>query len=341
MSNFMKYKILILVVGILVGCKKDNPIETPMTPDFQEKSTWQRIDKYWNTDLNIKNSFVKDNVLFLISDGVLIAIDSNSNLVNSTPILYKLSSAFFYRPTYNDKYVIQVNSDKRSIFIFEFKNPQINKRILIDPAYPLDAFGQLNSNNELIIGLETKKTILLSFETTGNEITHTIDTIQTGIKSSRIYSSGENHFITAIDQWTTRYNDKSSSFEPIGNYSISNLITINDTIYATLFWSRLSGDGLIFSTNNGITWSHLISNIRLDYYYIHKLQNDILFSFYRSIVRLSFDFSKGTYSLSPIKNSGLLDNMNQDEINSIVMLGNKVFASTSKGLYYTHVDRIK
>lgn len=341
MCNFMKYLILILCISILAGCKKDNPIETPVKSVFQEKNTWQRIDKYWNTDLNIKNSFVKDNILYLISDGALIAIDSNRNIVNSTPIFYKLSSAFFYRPTYNDRYVIQVNSDKRSIFVFEFENPQINKRILVDPSYSIDAFGQLNSSNELLIGLKTNKTILLTFGTNGNEITHTIDTISTSNTYSGIFSSGENHFMTSYDQWTVRYSNKSSTFESIGNFRISNLTTLNDTIYATLFWTNSSGDGLIFSTDKGITWSQLISNLRLDYYYIHKLQNDILFSFYRQVARLRFDFSKGTYSLSPINNSGLLDNMNQEEINSIVKLGDKVFASTSKGLYYTHTDSLE
>jgi hypothetical protein len=33
--------------------------------------------------------------------------------------------------------------------------------------------------------------------------------------------------------------------------------------------------------------------------------------------------------------------MNQEEINSIVKLGDKVFASTSKGLYYTHTDSLE
>jgi hypothetical protein len=147
--------------------------------------------------------------------------------------------------------------------------------------------------------------------------------------------------MTSYDQWTVRYSNKSSTFESIGNFRISNLTTLNDTIYATLFWTNSSGDGLIFSTDKGITWSQLISNLRLDYYYIHKLQNDILFSFYRQVARLRFDFSRGSYSLSPINNSGLLDNMNQEEINSIVKLGDKVFASTSKGLYYTHIDSLK
>ncbi len=337
----MKYRILIFCISILIGCKKDNPIEMPLTSGGQEKNTWQKLDKYWNTDLNIENSFVNDNILYLISDGALIAIDSNNNLVNYTPILYKLSPAFYYKPTYNDKYVVQVNSDKRSIFVFEFKNPQINKRILIDPNYPIDAFGQLSSNNELIIGLNTNKTILLNFENNENEIRYTVDTIQTNSKSSRIYSTGENHFITAIDQWTTKYNNKTSTFEPIGNFRISNSITINDTIYATLFWTRSSGDGLIFSTDNGTTWTHLISNIRLDYYYLHKLQNDMLFSFYRSIFRLRFDFTKGIYTFSQINNKGLLENLNQDEVNSIVKLGDKVFASTSKGLYFAYYESIK
>ncbi|MEZ4805211.1 MAG: hypothetical protein R2852_06945 [Bacteroidia bacterium] len=193
----------------------------------------------------------------------------------------------------------------------------------------------------MLIGLESKNTILLTFKTNGNEISHTIDTIQTNTHSSRIYSSGENHFITDNNDLTTRYNNKSATFESIGNFRISNLITLKDTLYATLFWNFPSGDGLIFSTDKGVTWTQLISDLRLDFYKLHTLQNELLFSNNRTILRLRFDFAKNTYSLSPINNKGLQDDSNQGGINSIVKLGDKVFASTNTGLYYTHIDNIK
>jgi len=325
--------LIFMVVLFNYGCKKEMPIE-PINPFIEEVKVWQKVEGNWNTDINIENAFIRNNLLYLIADGVFMAVDSNSNLVMSTPLIHKLHPAFYYKPTFNDKYVIQVNASGRSIFIYEILNPQINKFIELDNAVSISAFGQLNYKNEIAIGLQSAKIIKLTFNSVADDINWAVDTIVSGERASRIYAFGENHYITGLNNWTYKFNSNTGIIQPIGEYRISNMVECNDTLYAVLFWTTLSGDGMIYSTDNGNSWYHVISNLRLDYYSLHQVNKRLVFSYYTKMHRFHLDNIEMMYYFKEMAGRGLFEEQPYScEINSVLKLGSHVFVSTSKGLY--------
>jgi hypothetical protein len=324
-----KIYFLFLITLTSYSCKKEKEIDEG-SKNTEIKNTWSKPDRSWNTNLDIRHAFTSENLIYLVATNRLLVIDSDLNLIQSTPLLHKSTAHHLHRPKNNQQFIVQVNENMKSIFVFDFKHPQLNLKIDISP---INAVSGLTDKNELVIGLKTHKSIKVSITELGNTLQYKVDTIESNRSFSRVSTIGNNHFVNYYEEWTTRYNSL-EGFVPFSKkHLVSEMIELNDTIFASLYWTSITDDGLVYSVDGGNNWIHLIKGLRLDYFRIHKVHNELWFSFYREVFKLNLDFSKNQYTFAMVDNVGLLPSQNQVEINALFSIGSNTFAFTGDGLY--------
>jgi len=297
-----------------------------------------------------ENIFVKDSIIYLIGLDWNYKIDSAGAISRITPYSTYVSSNLNRRSKFSGKYLAQYRDNGNYLIVTDLKSPLVRIYIDLDSLseYPgkLKCWGDFNNQNEFMISTQKGVAVKFSFSDNGDSIFYTtqsviLDSINPASDISKIQSSGQEFYISYKGSMYRYSNSFVTEFSEI---HLSEMGTLNDTIYASVYGSSIYSNGVIASVDQGQTWQQIVSNFRNDQYMHSYTANKILLvdNTNRKIMQVYYDWST---SLSTIKivNSNEKNDLfsNFRVVYRLLIFKEYIYAATSQGLYRRKVSELE
>jgi len=344
---FSQQFLLVLLVGILIGCHKE-PIKPKIIDVDPADTMWLKDDQFNFDNTNIIALDDHNNQLIVCGTNYISVLNNNGKLISKFPLKIKIPS-LYTKVSFSKNYILYKTSSFDSdsnVLIISKNNPQLQLVIQKNIDGNVSGDAQLNDEDNLLImtsdTMQLAQAHIFTIVENSSFLSATSNTFQIDVKNDsffyyqgRIANLGKNWLVYNQIIGTQKLVRPDGSFKNIDIIFPTDLpIPIHDTLF--LMETQMPpGFSVTISTDQGENWRSVFqansSNSR--WYGFGSLSHRIVLTLNGEIYQMKYDFLLGSVSMKLLRSSGL-PNFYKCTTH---IFANRVYSASARGVYYTNL----